>query len=189
MDPAEAVTLILNYIVAYHALHRSAKVKAGDKALIIGASGGIGTALLQLGKLAGLKMYGLASKSKHHILTEYGATPIDYRAQDFVEVIRQAEPDGIDVVLDGMMRVDYIRRATVIAAARWQAGELWRTHRLSRSISYPGNLLRGSICCRMAKILQALRNIVLFSGRQTAVPGRLGHAFQVVGRGQNQTGH
>jgi NADPH:quinone reductase-like Zn-dependent oxidoreductase len=109
LNPAEAVTLILNYIVAYQALHRSTKVKAGEKALIIGASGGIGTALLQLGQLAGLKMYAIASKSKHPILAEYGATPIDYHTQNFVEVIRQAEPDRIDVVLDGMMRLDYIR--------------------------------------------------------------------------------
>lgn len=102
VDAAKAAPLILNYIVAYHTLHWSAKVKAGDKALIIGASGGIGTALLQLGKLAGLKMYGIASQSKHHILTEYGATPIDYRTQDFVEVIRRAEPEGLDFVFDGM---------------------------------------------------------------------------------------
>ena len=98
LDPAEAVTLILNYLVAYQTLHRSAKVKAGAKALIIGASGGIGTALLQLGQLANLSLYGLASTSKHHILTEYGATPIDYRTQDFVEVIRQTEPNGLDAV-------------------------------------------------------------------------------------------
>jgi NADPH:quinone reductase-like Zn-dependent oxidoreductase len=109
LDPAEAVTLILNYIVAYQTLHRSAKVKAGDKVLIIGASGGIGTALLQLGKLANLRMYGMASKSKHHILNEYGATPIDYRTQDFVEVIRQAELEGLEAVLDGTMRMDYVR--------------------------------------------------------------------------------
>jgi NADPH:quinone reductase-like Zn-dependent oxidoreductase len=109
LDPAEAVTLILNYLVAYQTLHRAAKVKAGDKALIIGASGGIGTALLQLGQLANLSLYGIASKSKHHILTEYGATPIDYRTQDFVAVIRQAEPDGLDAVIDGMMSMDYIR--------------------------------------------------------------------------------
>jgi NADPH:quinone reductase-like Zn-dependent oxidoreductase len=102
LDPAEAVTLILNYVVAYQTLHRSAKVKAGDKVLIIGASGGVGTAFLQLGKLADLTMYGIASKSKHHILTEYGATPIDYHTQDFVEVIRQAEPAGLDAVFDGM---------------------------------------------------------------------------------------
>jgi NADPH:quinone reductase-like Zn-dependent oxidoreductase len=86
-----------------------AKVKAGDKALIIGASGGIGTALLQLGALAGLRMYGIASKRKHPILSEYGATPIDYHTQDFVEVMRKAEPDGLDVVLDGVGR-DYIQR-------------------------------------------------------------------------------
>ncbi len=108
VDPAEAVTLILNYIVAYQTLHRSAKVKHGDKVLIIGASGGIGTALLQLGKLANLTMYGIASKDKHDILIEYGAAPIDYRSQDFVEVIRQAEPDGLDAVIDGMMRMNTI---------------------------------------------------------------------------------
>lgn len=109
LDPAEAVTLILNYIVAFQTLHRSAKVKAGDKVLIIGASGGIGTAFLQLGKLANLEMYGIASKDKHHILVEYGATPIDYHTQDFVEEIRKAEPDGLNAVFDGIGG-DYIKR-------------------------------------------------------------------------------
>lgn len=107
-DSAEAAVIMLNYIVAYQALHRSAKVKAGDKMLIIGASGGIGTALLQLGRLAGLKMYGVASRSKHPVLVKYGVTPIDYNNEDFVQVVRQAEPDGIDVVIDGMMRFEMI---------------------------------------------------------------------------------
>ncbi|MBP1702009.1 MAG: NADPH:quinone reductase [Chloroflexi bacterium] len=111
VDPGEAVTLILNYIVAYQTLHRSARVKPGEKALIIGASGGIGTALLQLGRLADLKLYAIASKSKHAILTEYDATPIDYRSQDFAAEIQQAEPGGLDVVLDGMNRLDDIRRS------------------------------------------------------------------------------
>jgi NADPH:quinone reductase-like Zn-dependent oxidoreductase len=110
LDPAEAVPLILNYIVAYQSLHRSAKVETGDKVLIIGASGGIGTALLQLGQLAGLEMYGIASPEKHPILTQYGATPIDYHTQDFVQVIRRAEPDGLDAVFDGMTQLDYIQR-------------------------------------------------------------------------------
>jgi NADPH:quinone reductase-like Zn-dependent oxidoreductase len=109
LDPAEAAPLMLNYIVAHQTLHRSAKVKAGDKVLIIGASGGIGTAFLQLRKLANLTMYGIASKRKHPILIEYGATPIDYHTQDFVEVIRNAEPDGLDAVFDGIGG-DYIKR-------------------------------------------------------------------------------
>ena len=69
LDSAEAVTLILNYVSAHQMLHRSVQVKAGDKVLIIGASGGVGTALLQLGKLANLVMYGTASPSKHNVLT------------------------------------------------------------------------------------------------------------------------
>jgi NADPH:quinone reductase-like Zn-dependent oxidoreductase len=103
------VTLILNYLVAYQALHRAAKVKAGETALIIGASGGVGSALLELGRLAGLKMYGVASRSKHSLICEQGAFPIDYHSQDFAAVVRQAEPRGIDVVLDGMMTVETVR--------------------------------------------------------------------------------
>jgi NADPH:quinone reductase-like Zn-dependent oxidoreductase len=111
LDPAEAIPLILNYIVAYQVMHRVAKVEPGDKALIIGASGGIGTALLQLGRLAGLTMYGLASAAKHETVAALGATPIDYRTEDFAAVIRTAESEGLDVVFDGMMTPDYARRA------------------------------------------------------------------------------
>ncbi len=102
LDPAEAATLVLNYASAYQMLHRVAKVKAGDKVLLIGASGGVGTALLQLGRQADLKMYGTASPLKHHLLVELGATPIDYHTRDFVEIIRQAEPGGLDFVFDGV---------------------------------------------------------------------------------------
>lgn len=102
LDPSEAVLIILNYLTAYQAMHRAAQVQAGDRVLIIGASGGVGTAFLQLGKAAGLKMYGLASAAKHEVLMENGAMPIDYRTQDFVEVLRQAEPAGLDFVFNGM---------------------------------------------------------------------------------------
>src|SRR5512135_1428371 len=61
LDAAEAVSLVLNYITAYQMVHRSAKVKAGQQVLIHGAAGGVGTALLQLGRLAGLDMYGTCS--------------------------------------------------------------------------------------------------------------------------------
>jgi NADPH2:quinone reductase len=55
LDPAEAVSLVLNYITAYQILHRSAQVRPGQRVLIHGAAGGVGTALLQLGRLAGLE--------------------------------------------------------------------------------------------------------------------------------------
>jgi NADPH:quinone reductase-like Zn-dependent oxidoreductase len=110
VDPAEGVTLILNYVVAYQSLHRAARVKAGDRVLIIGASGGIGTALLQLGQLAGLTLYGVASRRKHDVVAAHGATPIDYRTQDFVAVLGQAEPDGLDAVIDGVGGAATMRR-------------------------------------------------------------------------------
>ncbi len=46
VDPAEAAPVVLNYVTAYQVLHRSAKVKTGNRVLIIGASGGCGTAFL-----------------------------------------------------------------------------------------------------------------------------------------------
>src|SRR5690348_3991705 len=61
LDPAEAVAVVLNYITAYQMLHRSAKAKAGQRMLIHGASGGVGSAMLQLAKLAGVEMFGTCS--------------------------------------------------------------------------------------------------------------------------------
>jgi NADPH2:quinone reductase len=85
LDPAEAVSLILNYTTAYQLIHRIAKLGRGESALIHGAAGGVGTALLQLGSLAGLKMFGTASKAKHELVAALGGIPIDYRTEDFVE--------------------------------------------------------------------------------------------------------
>jgi NADPH2:quinone reductase len=109
LDPAQVAPLVMNYLVAYQCLHRWAHVQPGETALVIGASGGIGSAFLQLGRLAGLKLYGLASASKHDLLRQYGAIPIDYRQEDFAAVLRRLEPQGIDCVFDGMAG-EYIRR-------------------------------------------------------------------------------
>src|ERR1700690_2698761 len=95
LDPAEAVSLILNYTTAYQLIHRIAKLRQGESVLIHGAAGGVGTAALQLGKLAALKMYGTASKPKHDLVTALGGIPIDYRAEDFTK--RAA---GVDAVFD-----------------------------------------------------------------------------------------
>src|SRR6266516_2119439 len=100
LDAAEAVSLILNYVTAYQMLHRSAKVRPGQRVLIHGAAGGVGTALLQLGRLAGLEMYGTCSSRSAPAVSDLGGVPIDYRHQDFVEEIHRLTSDGVDVVLD-----------------------------------------------------------------------------------------
>jgi NADPH2:quinone reductase len=102
LDPAEAVSLVLNYITAYQMLHRSAKVRPGQRALIHGAAGGVGTALLQLGRLAGLEMYGTCSSRGARTVSDLGGIPLDYQNQDFVEEIHRLTGGGVDVAFDGI---------------------------------------------------------------------------------------
>jgi NADPH:quinone reductase-like Zn-dependent oxidoreductase len=102
LDPAEAVAVVLNYTTAYQMLHRSAKVKPGQRVLIHGASGGVGTALLQLGRLASVEMYGTCSAKAADVVKELGATPIDYRNSNFAQEIHRLTGDGVDVVFDGI---------------------------------------------------------------------------------------
>ncbi|HEU5134346.1 MAG TPA: medium chain dehydrogenase/reductase family protein [Steroidobacteraceae bacterium] len=102
LDPSEAVSLVLNYVTAYQMLHRAAKVRAGQRALIHGAAGGVGTALLQLGRLAELEMYGTCSSKGAGIVSDLGGIPIDYKNRDFVEEIHRLSGGGVDVVFDGI---------------------------------------------------------------------------------------
>jgi NADPH:quinone reductase-like Zn-dependent oxidoreductase len=66
--------------------------------LVHGAAGAVGQALLALGKLAGLELWGTARGDHAAIVRELGATPIDYQREDFTRVL----PGGFDVVFDGI---------------------------------------------------------------------------------------
>ena len=114
VDPAEAVCVVVNYLTAHMAMHRTANIQSGERILVHGAAGGVGTALLELGKLAGLEMYGTASRYNHELVSALGATPIDYHTEDFVKRIRTLTGDGVDVVFDP------------IGGAR----QLWRSYRV-----------------------------------------------------------
>jgi NADPH:quinone reductase-like Zn-dependent oxidoreductase len=65
LDPAEAVCVVVNYLTAHMVLHGTAKLRSGERVLVHGAAGGTGSALLNLGRLTGLEMYGTASKYNH----------------------------------------------------------------------------------------------------------------------------
>jgi NADPH:quinone reductase-like Zn-dependent oxidoreductase len=116
VDPAEAVCLVANYLTAHMLLHPTAGVRSGERVLVHGAAGGVGSALVELGKRAGLEMYGTASKYNHDLVSALGATPIDYRNEDFVERIRSLTGDGVDVVFDP------------VGGAR----QIWRSYRALR---------------------------------------------------------
>lgn len=111
VDPAEAVCLVTDYLTARHVLHDTAKVRTGERVLVHGAAGGVGTALLQLGALAGLQVYGTASAHNHDLVGRLGATPLDYRTEDVVARIRQLTGDGVDVVFDPIGGAAQLRRS------------------------------------------------------------------------------
>ena len=98
----DAAAVILNFVTAWQMIHRVAKVRAGQTALVTGAAGGVGTAALQLLRLARVNAYGAASAPKHDLVRSLGATPIDYREAPIDRLVRALEPNGVDYVFDAI---------------------------------------------------------------------------------------
>jgi len=96
---AEAETVVVNGITAWQLLHRTARVRAGATILVHGANGGVGTALVQLARLAGVRVIGTASPRHHDRLRDLGVTPVDYRS-DVPAAVRELAPGGVDAVFD-----------------------------------------------------------------------------------------
>jgi NADPH:quinone reductase len=97
--------LILSWTTAYQLLHRAARVERGHRVLVQGAAGAVGQALLVLGRLAGLELWGTARDAHAALVRELGGTPIDYQREDFTRVL----PGGFDVVFDGIGEDGYRR--------------------------------------------------------------------------------
>jgi NADPH2:quinone reductase len=102
VSDVDAVAVILNYVTAWQMMYRVADIRAGQTALVTGAGGGVGTALLQLLRLAGVKTYGAASPGKHALIARLGATPLDYQLGPIDREVLSREPAGVDVAFDAI---------------------------------------------------------------------------------------
>ncbi|MGD3111623.1 medium chain dehydrogenase/reductase family protein [Streptomyces sp. YGL11-2] len=100
LTAAEAETVVVNGITAWQMMYRKARVRAGQTVLVHGASGGVGSVLVQLARAAGVKVIGTASARHHDALRELGVIPVDYRAGDVPGQVRELAPSGIDAVFD-----------------------------------------------------------------------------------------
>ena len=124
VDAAEAAALILSWTTAYQLLHRAARVQRGQRVLVQGAAGAVGQALLVLGRLAGVELWGTARGAQAALIRELGATPIDYQREDFTRVL----PGGFDVVFDGIGEDGYrrsfaaLKRGGLLCAYGYTAG-------------------------------------------------------------------
>lgn len=151
VDGAEAVCVVINYLTAHMALHRVAKVEAGQRILVHGAAGGVGSAMLDLAQLAKVEAYGTASADNHDRVRALGATPIDYRTEDFVARIRSLTTDGVDAVFDP------------IGGGR----QLWRSYRALRA---GGSLIWLGVAASKRRGLRVIPATLLMHAALSLIP-------------------
>ena len=121
VDSAEAVCIPLAYLTAFQMLTRYRRFGRGAALLVIGASGTVGTALLDLARHLSLKAIGTCSARNVAMVERLGATAIDYRAGDFVERVRQLteEPGrgtGVEAAFDAIGGAHFARSFACLAA-------------------------------------------------------------------------
>ena len=103
IDLDEAAALPIIYQTAYHMLHTVRRVRPGETVLVYAAAGGVGTAVIQLGKMAGIKMIGLTSTDEkaENIIAQGIDHVINYKKENVVErVLELTDGKGVDLILD-----------------------------------------------------------------------------------------
>ena len=100
LSHTEAASIPLAGGTAWDALITRANLQVGESVLIHG-SGGVGTLAVQIAKAAGARVLVTCSSRMVDLVKELGADcAIDYKSQDFVEVVQQTQEMGVDVVFD-----------------------------------------------------------------------------------------
>lgn len=97
----EAAAIPLAGLTAYQALYVAGNLTKGQKLLILGSSGGVGSFAIQLAKVKGAEVIGVASKKNHDYMRSLGADhTIDYKDQDIGKAVKQIYPEGVDLIFD-----------------------------------------------------------------------------------------
>ena len=102
MSLNQAAGFRVNYGTALHGLRDRAALKAGETLLVIGAAGGVGLAAVQVGRLLGANVIGVAStEQKRAVVAEAGAqVTLDRDVDGWRDRLKAVAPNGIDVVFD-----------------------------------------------------------------------------------------
>ena len=160
IDPAEAVCIPLAYLTAFQMLTRCRNLPSGASLLVIGASGTVGTALLDLARHLGLKAIGTCSAANLVVVERFGATAIDYRAGDFVASVRQQTPggSGVDIAFDAIGGAHFGRSFACLAPGGLLVGYGSQTMAVGRE-----SLIAAGLGLARLKLWSTLS--FLFSGR------------------------
>ena len=160
IDPAEAVCIPLAYLTAFQMLTRCRNLPSGATILVIGASGTVGTALLDLARHLGLRAIGTSSTMNLAVVEQFGAAAIDYRAGDFVTSVRQLTPGGagVDIAFDAIGGAHFGRSFACLASGGLLVGYGSQTMAVGRE-----SLIAAGLGLLRLKVWSALS--FLFSGR------------------------
>jgi NADPH:quinone reductase-like Zn-dependent oxidoreductase len=106
------------YVVAVtaYAAVRAVSAGPGDTVVVSAAAGGVGTVVVQLLKVRGASVIGIASAANHAWLTAHGVTPVTY-GDGLADRLKAAAPDGIDAFID-LFGPDYVRLAVDLGVPR-----------------------------------------------------------------------
>jgi len=178
VDMAEAVCIPLAYLTAFQMLTRYRGLFAGDTILVIGASGTVGTALLDLARHFGLKAIGTCSAANFAAVERFGATAIDYRAGDFVTSVLALTAGrvggaGVDAAFDAIGGSHFDRSFACLAPGGILVGYGSQTMAIGRE-----SMITAGLGLARLKLWSALS--FLFRGRRalwySITDCRLSHA-------------
>jgi len=116
---AQGAALGVPYGTAYRALFQRGNAKAGEVLLVHGASGGVGTACVQLGRAFGMTVIGSAGTDKGRaMVAEQGAHHVvDHRAPDYEkQIMANTEGRGVDLITEMLANVNLARDLSMVAA-------------------------------------------------------------------------
>ncbi|MGC2033719.1 MAG: medium chain dehydrogenase/reductase family protein [Steroidobacteraceae bacterium] len=160
IDPAEAVCIPLAYLTAFQMLTRCRNLPSGATILVIGASGTVGTALLDLARHLGLKAIGTCSAQNLPVIERFGAAAIDYMAGDFVTSVRKLTSGGagVDIAFDAIGGAHFGRSFACLVPGGLLVGYGSQTMAVGRE-----SLVAAGLGLARLKVWSALS--FLFSGR------------------------
>jgi NADPH:quinone reductase-like Zn-dependent oxidoreductase len=175
----EAAAVPISGLTALQAIRDEAKVHPGQKVLVIGAGGGVGTLTVQVAKAFGAEVTGVCSTSKVDLVRSIGADDvIDYTREDFTDGTRRW-----DVIVDtaGRRPVSQLRRALTpdgtLAIVGGDGGGAFTGGFFRQMLRAPvlslfsGQRLRPVVSKELKEDLQALRELIE-AGKVTPVVGR-----------------
>ncbi|GAA5032150.1 NAD(P)H quinone oxidoreductase [Marivirga lumbricoides] len=150
----EAASLPETFFTVWTNVFDRAQFKSGENFLVHGGTSGIGVTAIQMVKAMGGKAYTTAGSDDKCIYAEtIGATKaINYKTEDFLQAIKEAEPDGIDVILD-MIGGDYTSknidllnpegRLVIINAMKDAQSEVNMKKVMAKRLTITGSTLRA----------------------------------------------